>query len=96
MNDNLFLHEYGHSIQSRILGHHYLRKVALPSLLGQWLEDKDLNEHKKEWYETQANRLSNRKYSDVEWDEKHPLTYSYSWYWVLAHPSLRYSWWLLF
>lgn len=49
-----------------------------------------------QWYETQANRLSNRKYSDVEWDEKHPLTYSYSWYWVLAHPSLIYSWWLLF
>ena len=53
--DNLFVHEYGHYIQSQILGDFYIPIVALPSLgsaigLGK-------PEHKSRWFEVWASRL---------------------------------------
>ncbi len=56
----MFRHEYGHTLQSRLVGPLYLSHIALPSLIGSGLDDIGLNDHSKEWYETQANRMSFR------------------------------------
>ncbi|MBI4649586.1 MAG: RHS repeat-associated core domain-containing protein [Bacteroidia bacterium] len=63
-SDELFRHEYGHTLQSRLVGPFYLTHVGLPSLIGQGLEDIGVNDHSREWYETQANRMSFRYFSN--------------------------------
>lgn len=44
-------HEYGHSIQSKILGHLYLLVIGLPSLLWAWLGDKYREKYNKSCYD---------------------------------------------
>lgn len=58
--DHLFVHEYGHYIQSRIFGPFYFTLVALPSVTDFWLVDELFGEdlHDTRWYETHANRLT--------------------------------------
>lgn len=67
--DQLFRHEYGHTLQSRLIGPSYLSYVGLPSLLSAAL-DYDLNwfnhNHDRSWFETQANRMSFRYFSNHE------------------------------
>ncbi len=53
--DHLFVHEYGHYLQSQILGPLYLPLVALPSVTSSWLTP-DL--HNNRWFEVQANNLT--------------------------------------
>ena len=52
-----FAHEYGHTIQSRILGPLYIPLVAPPSLIGCGLSEMG-HDHHNEWYEVWANNLS--------------------------------------
>lgn len=54
--NHLLRHEYGHTMQSRMLGPLYLTQVGVGSLLGSAIS----GDHKSEWYETQANRMSHR------------------------------------
>lgn len=67
--DELFRHEYGHTLQSRLVGPLYLTNVALPSLISATL-DYELNwfnhNHDRSWFETQANRMSYRYFSNHE------------------------------
>ena len=54
-------HEYGHTIQSKILGPLYLFVIGLPSLLWAWLGDNYREKHNKSYYdfytESWANKL---------------------------------------
>jgi RHS repeat-associated protein len=62
--DDLFRHEFGHTLQSRLVGPFYLFHVGIPSLIGSGLENIGLNDHNREWYETQANRMSFRYFNN--------------------------------
>ena len=58
----MFYHEFGHTIQSRLLGNTYLPLVAVPSLFGAAFgklnDHQGLfgHKHRNEWYETFANQ----------------------------------------
>ena len=57
--DHLFVHEYGHYIQSQRFGPFYLKLVALPSVTSFYIDEifgTDL--HDTRWYETNANKLA--------------------------------------
>jgi hypothetical protein len=103
--DDMFRHEYGHTLQSQLVGPLYLTHVAIQSLIGQGLDDMGLNDHNKEWYETQANRMSYRYFKNhdnkaldtLPWDDtKYPRNYNPNWYWTISHPPLQFMWWLFF
>lgn len=58
--DHMFVHEYGHYLQSQELGIKYLYMVCLPSLQSAII-DTDKNNapnHNNRWFETDANRRS--------------------------------------
>ena len=56
--DHLFVHEYGHYIQSQILGGAYLTVVAVPSLISAaGLSDKAGTDHSHRWFEVSASKL---------------------------------------
>lgn len=61
--DHLFVHEYGHYLQSRKLGPAYLFVVAKPSLLSSTF---DGDNHGNRWYETHASKLA-AKYFDKKY-----------------------------
>jgi hypothetical protein len=103
--DHLLRHEYGHMLQSRLLGSNYLQKVMFQSLIGSGLGQLGLHDHSNEWYETGANRMSLRYFSKHEkdalnrneWDFDYaPTTYKLDWYWVIAHPGLLQLPYLIF
>ena len=104
--DPVFRHEYGHTLQSRLVGPLYLTSVALPSLVGGFLDyNLGINNHDREWYETQANRMSERYFGNhdpgaltaLPWDDNlYPRDYNPSLYWIVAHPPLPFAWWLFF
>lgn len=56
--DHLFVHEYGHYIQSQILGPRYLIAIALPSLASAAFTSGISGvEHKSRWFEVNASKL---------------------------------------
>lgn len=63
-SDDLFRHEFGHTLQSRLIGPLYLTHAGIPSLIGSGLDDLGLNDHNREWYETQANRMAFRYFNN--------------------------------
>jgi len=103
--DDLFRHEFGHTLQSRLVGPLYLTHVGIPSFIGSGLENLRLNDHNREWYETQANRMSERYFRNhdpgaltaLPWDDnEYPRNYNPNWYWLFAHPPVPFMWWLFF
>jgi len=76
--DDTYMHEVGHTKQSKFLGPLYLTKVAIPSGLSYWLGDNEY--HDNSWYEVFASRLGGASRS--------PQTYRKRnfWYW------LGYTW----
>jgi hypothetical protein len=56
-NNQLLMHEFGHTLQSRRMGNFYLTKVALPSLSSATISgNKKLNhDHDFTWFEIDAN-----------------------------------------
>lgn len=56
--DHLFVHEYGHYLQSQDFGGLYLPLIGIPSLQSAIIDTKKNNapEHGKRWFETDANR----------------------------------------
>lgn len=104
--DDIFRHENGHTLQSLLVGPLYLTSVGLPCLIGEFLDyNLGQSNHDREWYETQANRMSYR-YSQnhdpgaltaLPWDDNsYPRKYKPEWYWIFAHPSPAFMWWLFF
>ncbi len=110
--DELFRHEFGHTLQSRVVGPLYLTHVGLPSVIGLRLEGVWDHDHSREWYETQANRMAYRYFSNHEpnalifnpitnrgrpWNNTiYPRDYNPNWYWFFAHPPIPFLWWLYF
>jgi hypothetical protein len=66
--DELFRHEYGHTLQSQFMGPFYLTKVGLPSLIGSGLQgiDRAVFDHDAEWYEAWANDLGRNYFEHHE------------------------------
>ena len=103
--DQMFRHEYGHTLQSRLVGPLYTTNVGLFSFIGCGLENIGINNHSEEWYETQANRMS-YKYlqkhdpdalTNLSWDDdEDPIDYNTNWYWTISHPTVPFIWWLFF
>lgn len=61
--DNLFVHEYGHYLQSQIFGPMYISNIAVPSLFSAWFtSDWSGVEHKTRWFEVWASSLGGRYY----------------------------------
>jgi hypothetical protein len=59
--ERLFVHEYGHYLQSRILGPFYLPFVAMPSILDFWMDVVlGWQLHSTRWYEVWATRWGHR------------------------------------
>ena len=104
--DPVFRHEYGHTLQSRLVGPLYLTSVGIPSLIGGFLDyNLGISNHDREWYETQANRMSYRYFSNhdpealtaLPWDDNGcPRKYDPEWYWIFAQPPVPFVWWLAF
>lgn len=63
--DHLFVHEYGHFLQSQRWGAMYLPAIGLPSVVSAM----GTGEHKKQWYEVNASRLG-AKYFDNKYGSK--------------------------
>ncbi len=77
ISDPLFMHEYGHSFDSRLFGLSYLFAIGLPSLISASRsspvngEPPGVTTHDFRWYEMRANRHGARyfkKYYGVNWD----------------------------
>jgi hypothetical protein len=67
--NDMFRHEYGHTIQSRILGPLYLSHVAIPSLISEVFDSEvgfipTSHSHDDVWFETNASRLGNRYFEN--------------------------------
>ena len=72
----LYMHEYGHYLQSQQLGLHYLVYIGIPSLISAATAQKQKNPpfstHSKMWFEKSANRKAKDYFSknyNVIWDE---------------------------
>ncbi|HPI00336.1 MAG TPA: RHS repeat-associated core domain-containing protein, partial [Chitinophagaceae bacterium] len=62
-DNDLFMHEYGHTLQSNRLGLLYPFIVGIPSIISAATEqqiDADVTTHEFRWYEMQANRLASK------------------------------------
>lgn len=77
-NDQIFIHEYGHTLQSRNWGPVYFVPALLSGIdmLGNWDDPWEENtrfiKHDIRWYETGANSLAAdyfEKYFGIEWDD---------------------------
>lgn len=65
--DHLFVHEYGHFIQSMNYGNAYLYAVAIPSVLSAaGIDEKSGKPHKERWFEVDASRRG-AKYFDKKY-----------------------------
>ncbi len=63
--DHLFVHEYGHYIQSQRYGWRYLFGVALPSLLSAWKTSTCAGmDHKDRWFEVKASKWGPKHFYD--------------------------------
>lgn len=59
--DHLFVHEYGHYIQSQYLSFAYFPVIAIPSLLSAWFtSDLSGTKHRYRWFEVNASKLGAR------------------------------------
>ncbi len=58
--DHVFVHEYGHTIQSKYLGPLYLPLVAPASMKSVLLRDENIGTHQNRWFEALASRYGGR------------------------------------
>ena len=92
--DPTFAHEYGHTIQSRILGPLYVPLVAPPSFVGSAFDKIGLHDHDNEWYEVWANNLAVGYFNEIgipgvdtyynDHPEDYPLEWFPDWYFWLT------------
>jgi RHS repeat-associated protein len=73
VGEDMFRHEYGHTLQSKLIGPLYFGHVGVPSFLGSILDDFRLHSHDDEWQEIQANRMSERYFRKQDRDSLDPL-----------------------
>lgn len=73
-NTSIFMHEYGHTIQSKRWGPLYLLSIGLPSLISGAAHDGENHNHHYFYTEVWANRRAQKHFSDLyntEWDYNH-------------------------
>lgn len=99
VGDDMFRHEYGHTLQSKLHGPLYITHVGVPSFIGSILGQLDLHSHDDEWNEIQANKMSNKylmkhhqqtldeSIGGRSWSKEDKLTYVRDWYFFLFPPS---------
>ena len=106
--DQMFRHEYGHTLQSEVLGPFYTGSVGVRSLIGSGLDAIGWNDHDREWYETNANQMAlnyfkrhdpdifNPSQGGTPWNfSSNPTKYNPNWYWLVSLPQPEFAWWLL-
>lgn len=91
-SNSWFVHEYGHTVQSKLLGSFYLLKVGIPSSISQLFESiggEEFHDHKNTWFEINANQFGQLFYTpDYRGSEfiksKYPTHFSeIDWKWFL-------------
>jgi RHS repeat-associated protein len=87
IGDNIYEHEYGHTIQSRILGPLYISRVGISSLASAayaYNITDNHDYHKYSWFEVWANKLAG-----VPVSNKYPRSIRHNkwWYWTLILSS---------
>ena len=74
MSDPLFMHEYGHTFDSRIFGPSYLFAIGIPSAFSAGISEyiaNGLYTHDVYWTERRANKHAKRyfgKYYGIDWN----------------------------
>jgi hypothetical protein len=69
MKNKLFMHEYGHTIDSRAFGLPYLFAIGIPSIISAAGDD-----HSTYWTEKRANRRAKAyfgKYYGIDWNSQY-------------------------
>jgi hypothetical protein len=108
VGSDIFRHEYGHVLQSKLVGPLYFGHIGVPSFAGSIIENFGWHSHSDEWYEIQANRMSSRylekhRSNDLDsskggspWDTsgEYKREYIRDWYFFLFPPT--YPFWLNF
>jgi hypothetical protein len=83
--NKIYMHEYGHYLDSRRNGLGYLTNIGLPSLLSARRSSLIQNDpygrstHDFHWTEKRANRYAKRyfgKYYGVDWNSPYPYPFS--------------------
>ncbi|MGG7665783.1 FG-GAP-like repeat-containing protein [Dyadobacter sp. BHUBP1] len=99
IGDDMFRHEYGHTLQSKLHGPLYITHVGVPSFIGATLNRLDWHNHDDEWAEIQANKMSykylmkrepqtlNENNSGNAWNNEYKRSYVIDWYFFLFPPS---------
>lgn len=72
LSDPLYMHEYGHYLDSQTFGWSYLFAIGIPSLYSASKAKNDPTQnHRDFWTETRANRRAKKhfnKYYDIDWN----------------------------
>ena len=93
LSSELYMHEYAHTLQSKIWGPGYLLMIGVPSLVGAGLDVWGLHDHDREWYETNANIKAYKYISKFEpnsplinyWhNTNYPREYDLDWYFPIS------------
>ena len=80
----MYMHEYGHYLDSQLFGMHYLPVIGIPSLISVAGnkqiagEDTGVSTHKMYWAEIRANKnakeyFSERPYFGVDWNRPYHI-----------------------
>jgi hypothetical protein len=79
IDDETFMHEYGHTLQSMQWGLFYFAPAIISGVdswingTSRWPQNPDYLKHDIRWYETEANRKAARyfnKHYGVNWDDQ--------------------------
>ena len=80
----LFMHEYGHYIDSQTFGLTYMLNIAIPSFFSAMSDEKEdgIYKHNYRWYEMNANKNANKYFNKhygnrVDWSLYEPPKYTY-------------------
>ena len=69
LSDPIYMHEYGHALDSQVWGIGYLPVIGVPSGLSAWINSYE--EHHQFWTEKRANKRAKKYFEDyygVDWD----------------------------
>lgn len=82
-NDPLYMHEYGHYLQSQKYGWEYLISVGIPSLFSASTADRldtpPFSTHNEKWFEKSANKMASEYFGNkygVNWNTRYV-----PWFW---------------
>lgn len=91
-HDPLFVHEFGHTVQSKLFGPLYLQKVGYPSGISGYLDyyTKSDHNHDNTWFEINSNQFGQLFYDPIYTNPNDEINYSTSF------DSIDWQWFLFF